>query len=596
MARWLLPASLLVVLLGTHQLLQGNPPKEDAGLHNALALQQAMEQARHFMLQGDSKKAVDALEEQLARVNGHAGFLRMLREAYRSLIKDLWLAQQGTQAQRYLERLCILEPAAAKDPTLRPPDMTPAKTADSKPTPKSDGDSVAAQKTNTPIPLPNFALHHLKGKKEDAAQDSKPAVARGKIEDPKDDPFSLANQRNVGGAASVAEGSMYPASGSKLAASTTSSGGESERARRLLGKAEQEFSHGRFTQAKYFFDQAYQADPGAIVSSRERWAYCMLSHVVEQLKQTELDGKALASLKQQVHGALVLAPKLKDTGHKVLKEIDQRGKEQPSGAATQERPETTVAVKHAGRNSQGWLVAETAHFRVFHTQSQELAEKVARIAEDTRRAMFRKWFGGEGVPWNPKCELILHATGADYHRMTGESPQSPGHTRIERDPSGQRVVGRRMDLRCDVPALLEAILPHETTHVVLAGMFDQHHVPRWADEGIAVLTEPGYKVEQHRRNALKCYQDGTKFTAKELVSLHDYPQPARIPAFYAQSVCLVQTLVELRDPQTVTQFVRDGLRQGYDAALQRHYGMNMTELEQRFRQRMLGEGQRVAAQ
>src|SRR5262249_12662365 len=127
----------------------------------------------------------------------------------------------------------------------------------------------------------------------------------------------------------------------------------------------------------------------------------------------------------------------------------------------------TVQVKHLGRNPQGWEVIETSHFLVFHNQSKEFAEKAARVAENTRVAMTQKWFGHDGEPWTPKCELILHASAADYTRMTGVPGASPGHTRIESD--GDRVVGRRMDLRCDIPNMIETVLPHETTHVVLAG-------------------------------------------------------------------------------------------------------------------------------
>ena len=50
--------------------LPGNPPAdEDSALRNWLALQRAMENARFLMLAGDTKKAVDVLEEQLPRVN-----------------------------------------------------------------------------------------------------------------------------------------------------------------------------------------------------------------------------------------------------------------------------------------------------------------------------------------------------------------------------------------------------------------------------------------------------------------------------------------------------------------------------------------------
>ena len=289
---------------------------------------------------------------------------------------------------------------------------------------------------------------------------------------------------------------------------------------------------------------------------------------------------------------MALAPILEEEGKRLLREIDQRQKTQPAAGTLEADPH--VAVQHLGRNKEGWQVTETRYFLVFHNQNREQIEQVAAIAEKTRRDMYRKWFGTDGIDWAPKCELILHPTGNDYSRMTGESGASPGHSRVERDPSGQRIVGRRMDLRCDNASMLDAVLPHETTHIVLAGMFDNHHVPRWADEGIAVLTEPSFKIDQHRRNLERSQQEGLLFEVQELMQLDDYPRSRRIGAFYAQSVCLVEFMTELRGPQVFTAFVRDGLREGYDEALRKHYDMDMNELQQRWQQR-LGQANRLAS-
>src|SRR6202035_3125003 len=123
------------------------------------------------------------------------------------------------------------------------------------------------------------------------------------------------------------------------------------------------------------------------------------------------------------------------------REIDQRHK--PQATATAVEAVTQITVQHLGRNKEGWQVAETPYFRIFHNQSREHIDKVAAIAEKTRLDMYRKWFGSEGTDWAPKCELILHATGSDYSRTTGVSAASPGHSRIESDPGGQRVISRR---------------------------------------------------------------------------------------------------------------------------------------------------------
>jgi tetratricopeptide (TPR) repeat protein len=542
--------------------LPANPPAEkDSAIAATLALQQAMARANELLRSGETKKAVEVLEEQLPRVNGNAVFLNRLREAYRAYIKDLWLANNAAAAKRYLERLCILEPGAAADASLRPPETT-------------GKISVPGPKPNPlrSLPfLPNFALNNPKKDATALGPAVKPSAVRAKVEDGgrDDDPFAQANKR------------LEPAAGEA-----------SQQARQLVSKAEEEFARRRFAEAGALFEKAYQKDQSCIANSRERWAYCMLNQVVERLNQAGPNSAALGELQQQVRGAVTLAPNLEETGKWLLREIDQRSKAQLGAAGP--LVSATVTVNHLGRNKEGWQVAETPYFRIFHNQSREHVENVAAVAEKTRQDMYRKWFGADAVDWTSKCELILHATSADYSRMTGVPGASPGHSRIESDPSGQRVISRRMDLRCDNPAMLEAVLPHETTHIVLAGMFGNHNVPRWADEGIAVLTEPSHKMDQHRRNLVKSQQEGSLFGVKELMQLQDYPEPRRIGAFYAQSVCLVNFMTELRGPQVFTAFVRDGLRTGYEEALRKHYHMDMNELQQRWQQHF-SQGSRVAS-
>src|SRR5262245_58716891 len=110
--------SLLFLLVVSAPGAASPPGEDDNAFKSTLAVQQAMEQAQHLLLVPDAKKAVDVLEAQLSRINGNPSFLRVLREAYRSYIKHLWLANQPALARKYLERLCIIEPTAAQDPIL----------------------------------------------------------------------------------------------------------------------------------------------------------------------------------------------------------------------------------------------------------------------------------------------------------------------------------------------------------------------------------------------------------------------------------------------------------------------------------------------
>jgi hypothetical protein len=78
---------------------------------------------------------------------------------------------------------------------------------------------------------------------------------------------------------------------------------------------------------------------------------------------------------------------------------------------------------------------------------------------------------------------------------------------------------------------------------------------------------------------------------RQIMQLNDYPEGRYISTFYAQSVSLVEFLSREKGPQELTQFLREGMHGGYEAALRRHYGIqDFSDLEQRWQQYALGTG------
>jgi hypothetical protein len=223
-----------------------------------------------------------------------------------------------------------------------------------------------------------------------------------------------------------------------------------------------------------------------------------------------------------------------------------------------------------------WAIAQTANFRIFHKQSPDLAARVGQTAEWTRTAMCRKWFGKPLADWTPRCDIYLHATARDYSLATGVPEAVPGHSTFRFD-SG-RLLSRRIDLHCDFPAMLTAVLPHETTHAVLRGMFGETALPRWADEGMAALAEAPPQIREQLDRLPRCRQAGQLFTSQELMEMKDYPA-RRVTAFYAQSVSLVAFLTASRSPEVLTRFLRESAEHGCDLALRHHYGWDFAELE-----------------
>jgi hypothetical protein len=548
MARIGLVVLLCAALFVCGTTLSADPPGREAegAIESHLIAQTATLQAEMYLMQRQPAKAVEVLEAQLPRVNVNRKYLNVLRNAYRAYIQELSVNNQSALAQKYAVRLKILETNGGGD-------------AASTQRPSAAASAPTAAPMASPAPVPAALASGTDGYYKpvtDPVPAGEATKARGKI-----DPFDTSNQ------------SVAPMAGSRATA--------------LLARAEEEFARRRYTAAWKLYEEAHRADDKATRGCHERWAYCKLQRVVEEINNTDAQHCPWPELEREVRTAMTLAPNLEKTGKWLLGEIEGR-RGSPVRPAPAAAP-TDVAVRHLARDPRGWEVAETRSFRILHKQPRDLAEKAAQVAERTRAEMQRKWFGGDGEPWAPKCELYLHATAQDYGRVTGQATNSPGHSRIETDPGTGRVVSRVIHLHCENPdALLSAVLPHEATHVALAGQFGKQPLPRWADEGMAVLTEPAGKRDLHRRNLAKC--KGELFSVRELMQLPDYPPARRISAFYAQSVSLVDYLCGLSGPQVFAQFLRDGLREGYEPALRRHYSMEgFADLQNRWSQQVAAD-------
>jgi hypothetical protein len=501
--------------------VHGGPPGDRENVAATLEVQKALQVGRELVVKGNYEAAVHILEEKLSRINGSREYLAVLREAYRGRVKELRLSGRDAEADVYNRRLLILDPGAV----LETASTRPANAI----TPSANQTKATEDR---PKPRPIIRMQN----KEDDAKSP--------------DVFAQANV---------------------------------EQARSLVQDAEKEYLNKHYEAAARLFEQAHRVDSSITAGCGERWGYCKLFTVVERLNHPAGGAVPLGDLEREVRLAMALAPaKLDGCGQDLLKRIHERQGTEDRSAGLQGSLQT-VSIRHLERAGNGWAIAETANFRVYHNQPREIAEKAAQVAEQTRTAMLKKWFGATDEPWQQKCDLYLHATAQDYAQATGVPANSPGHSEISSE--GSHVFVRRMHMHCDNPNMLSAVLPHETTHVVLAGRFGDKAVPRWADEGMAVLTEPREQIDRHLRNLPKHSQERQLFYLRDLMQLADYPEPRRVGAFYSQSVSVVEFLSRQKGPQVFTQFLRDGMQGNYEEALRRNYGFqDFNEMEQRWRQ------------
>lgn len=524
-SKLMLTACICVALFFAQLLLAADT---DAKFQKILAVQKALLEGQDHFKKGNYQAAVFILEAQIASIDGNKEYLQLLHNAYQGHIRDLQAKGLTEEISKYEKRLQILDSGitqGAKSGTVAPV-STPAVV----PAPATASVIASA--------LSKFVVPTKVVEQPKTAQDA-PKV-RGKIEDANEDnPFSFTNTQRY------------------------------HDARLRLDQAEKEFAGKNFRLASKLYEESYRLEPKVMPQSVERWAYCRLYSVVEAMNQKQ-NAKLDPQWENEIRVSLSMAPQLQSFGNTLLANIDQR--KQEIGATNPLQPSAPVVeVKHTGPYQGNWYLAETKNFRVWHHLNQADATQVAKSSEACRVEAAMKWFGAVGNDWTPICEIYLHPTAQEYSKSTGAPVASPGHTTLKTE--GVRVLSRRIDLHTDEANMMTGVLPHETTHVVLAGRMGDQPVPRWADEGMAVLSEPKNRIQKHLDNLPKHARENTLFHVSRLMQMADYPEPKLVGPFYAQSVSLVDYLTRLKGPQAFGEFMKDGLKNGYESALSRHYGI-----------------------
>jgi hypothetical protein len=230
-----------------------------------------------------------------------------------------------------------------------------------------------------------------------------------------------------------------------------------------------------------------------------------------------------------------------------------------------------------------WHAVETANFRILSYGAQGVARETAEACETLRERLAQQWLSRKAVPasWIPKCDIVLHPTDEAYLREVGSGGRNTVASSLVDRKQG-RIVIRRIDIRSTQSNWQIAALGHELTHVVLADRFAGRSLPRWIDEGTAILADPDEKQVRHRKDLKNAIAARAEFRLLELVTLADYPAAQRWGAFYGQSASLVQFLVDQAGPEQFVDFVEVALDRGFDQGLRQVYQLRIADLERRW--------------
>lgn len=518
-------------------------------------------EARRRLDHDDARGAVGVLEAALpaAAAADRPALLNLLRQAYTAAARRAEADGRPDEAESFRENLDILDRKPRAESTA------PAQTPSPKAEPKAEQEP--------PVRLPSIPLPRTREKAAavDPPADSPsggPALEAPKVEPPAEpapaNPVPLP---------------LPPAARPKKAAATppAAAGRPAPAAESVdvdIQKADEAYLAERYVEA----GKAYAALDRAgklPADRRDHWAYCRAVDVVSRINNRPASAREWAAIDSEIQAISALSPShwfpeylrklVAERTRAVRPRTSRAGKVVVRGSSPEEPapPPAPVPASPPGAGPEGGATrvpwsrqpVATPNFVVRHVDSHRaLAEQVARAAEAAREAQAKRW-GPSVVPtsWEPRCEIVLFPTPQDFSRETMQPPDSPGFSTMGMNEG--RIVLRRVHLRADHPNLVKAILPHEVTHVVLADVFPQQQIPRWADEGLAVLAEPAGEQALRAADLDEPLKSGRLFRVSDLVVM-DYPAQEHWALYYAQSVSLTRYLVETGSSARFIKFVQ----------------------------------------
>jgi hypothetical protein len=236
-----------------------------------------------------------------------------------------------------------------------------------------------------------------------------------------------------------------------------------------------------------------------------------------------------------------------------------------------------------GAASRQWNLS--SNFAVVSAHPEISPEFVTRQCEELRTLLQSRWLSQfSSREWSPRCEVVVHHSETDYLEQVGwQAAMTRGCCRI--DVQQGRIVRRRLDLVADSKTFELTALAHELTHVVLADRFVGRPIPRWADEGMALLADRDRKRTLHLRNLHQALEQNRCPKLRDVLDSHRYPPGPQLSAFYGQSLSMVSFLSERGEPAKVVELVALAMERGYDEALRTTYGIDgAAEFERQWRE------------
>jgi hypothetical protein len=223
-----------------------------------------------------------------------------------------------------------------------------------------------------------------------------------------------------------------------------------------------------------------------------------------------------------------------------------------------------------------YLTLETEHFRIYYAPQQEkLAHTATAVAEEAWRRI------SDFLDSHPvrKIEILIAPDRAAFQQASGGMIPDWGIGLAA--PAQARIL---ITSPADAPANidLEEIITHEVAHVLLGLTLPGQPLPRWFDEGHAMVHARQWRITESTR-IVWALLAGTLIPLSDLTYTFPYER-ASAELAYTESYTAVDFMVRSRGPDAFREFVRDAAHHGdFEAALIEVYGWNLARFDSAWR-------------
>jgi hypothetical protein len=559
----------------------------------------SLAQARRLIEANDYASAMTFLEDLLieAEANERPAIAGLLKQAYEVLARQAETAGRDRDAAHYRDNIAILEGTpTVRDPAAKPARSVAAPATGPKPSrrrddsdakaiaPSQSGGSRAAVASPEPgrpparsfEPAPPADPAKVASRESSGKRPVQPVSTISNPSGPVGPPSSGSAEPSPnfplrGAAPATAPPESESTATGPIAAVTQAAALTPALAGPTLQQADRLWSDKKYSEAGRIY-VALARENRLPDDHKKHWAYCRMLDVAQRINSRPRTAREWDEIDAEIQGIRQLVPEhwMGEYLRNIAAEARHgRGKSQAGtdklvvrGSAPDESEDSNATTNPS------WQVIETANFRIFHCNPR-LAEQAGAAAERVRAAQAKRW-GSPALqsPWTPRCDLYLYPDGPSLAKATGQPETAPGFSDLLTD--GTRMTTRRTILRTDKPQWLATVLPHEITHVVLADLFVAKIIPRWADEGMAVLAEPDSEQVIRTNELHESLESGRVLDLRKLMT-NDQPGDKEWSLYYAQSVSLTRFLVEQDSPASFIKFLRTSNGKGIDAALREVY-------------------------